>query len=169
MRLVALVVASTLAAAPAFAQRAITVLDGARKIPVSCQATMTVATVSTAPIACTRMDVPVFDKSAPVTDVPAGLSLVLTDARLYCDLCNGQDFSVSFYGQMTGPQGAMTTVPFPVSGVAPVADWHGVSPFLVVPGGSRLRIGGVVPAGGSGGVVQVAATGHLVRTDLLGQ
>lgn len=167
MRILALAgLTAAIASAPAHAQRSITVVDGARKTPVHCEAVITAATVSTAPIACRRLDVPVTAANAAVNPVPAGMALALTDARAFCDRCGARDFAVSLYGQNAR---AMATASFELAGAAPVADWHGAGPFLVVLGGSALRVGGIIPADAGVETIRLQTTGYLIRADQLGQ
>lgn len=167
VRILALIgLAIAVSAFPAHAQRTITVVDGARKTPVHCEAVINAATVSIAPIACRRLDVAVSAANATVNPVPAGMALALTDARAFCDLCGSRDFAVFLYGQSAQ---AMATPPFALAGVAPVADWHGAGPFLVVLGGSSLRVGANLPADRGDESVRLQATGYLIRVDQLGQ
>lgn len=161
-----IIIAGAIFGQNAAAQRAIAVVDGARKIPVHCEAVITAATVSTAPIACRRLDVSATAQNATVNPVPAGMALALTDARAYCDRCRGRDFGVSLYGQSGQP---LATPTFELFGVAPVADWHGAGPFLVVLGGSSLRVGGIVPADDGVETIRLQTTGYLIRADQLGQ
>lgn len=156
----------TLLTEPALAQRSITVLDGARKTPVLCASTITIANNSTAPISCRRLDVAVSAPNAEVATVPANMALALTDIRAFCDLCEGHDFGVSLYGQ-SGQ--SMATPPYYLPGAGPIADWHGAGPFLVVLGGSQLRVSANIPANRGDESINVQASGYLTRADQLGQ
>lgn len=154
-----------LAASPAMAQRSISTVDGARKIPVACVAMVTVPTISTATVACRRLDVPVSAANAAVDVVPAGMALAMRDARVYCDRCAGQQFVLSLYGQSAQ---TVTTPVYEMWGETAV-DWHGAGPFLVVAAGSQLRVASVLPANRGDESLRLQAAGYLIRADQLGQ
>ncbi len=158
--------AASAAAFPAAAQRSITVLDAARKTPVFCETLITIEAVSTSPILCRRLDVPATAPNAAIGVVPPGMAMALTDARAFCDRCGATTFSIVFYGQANQ---ALTTPSFSLSGAAPVADWHGAGPFIVLLGGSELKVGGVLPANRGDETIRAVATGYLTRADQLGQ
>lgn len=151
---------------PAAAQRSITVLDGARKTPVLCEAAMTHTSRSATPVTCKRLDVLMTAPNAVIGAVPAGFSLALTDLRAYCENCQGREFNFALYG-FDGQ--AIVAQPFDLWGAAPIADWHGAGPFLVLPAGSQLRVSGVIPADRGDEVIRAVATGYLTRADQLGQ